>query len=47
MGKILSIIGTSLVLTLAALLCTLVHAKSYAHSHGMLRQRAGYALYEL
>ena len=23
------------------------HAKSYAHSHGMLRQRAGYVLYEL
>ena len=23
------------------------YAKSYAHSHGMLRQRAGYVLYEL
>ena len=23
------------------------HAKSYAHSHGMLRQHAGYVLYEL
>ena len=23
------------------------HAKSYAHSHGMLRQCAGYVLYEL
>ena len=23
------------------------HAKSYPHSHGMLRQRVGYVLYEL